>query len=60
MKGIDKNNIYDEYLYRQVKLMSTIGPSALPPDQLDRVSTSSNLICKTVIQFSFLISTIVL
>lgn len=37
MKGIDKNNIYDEYLHRQVKLMSTIGPSALPPDQLDRV-----------------------
>lgn len=37
MKQIDQNRIYDEQLYRQVKFMSNIGPSALPPDQLDRV-----------------------
>lgn len=37
MKQIDKNRIYDPQLYRQVNFMSNIGPSALPPDQLDRV-----------------------
>lgn len=37
MRLIDKNRIYDQQLYRQVMFMSNIGPSALPPDQLDRV-----------------------
>lgn len=37
MRQIDKNRIYDQQLYRQVNFMSNIGPSALPPDQLDRV-----------------------
>lgn len=39
MRQIDKNRIYDQQLYRQVNFMSNIGPSALPPDQLDRVIT---------------------
>lgn len=38
MRQIDQNRIFDQQLYRQVKFMSNIGPSALPPDQLDRVS----------------------
>lgn len=44
MRQIDTSFIYDEKLFRQVKLMSIIGPSALPPDQLDRVSTSCILL----------------
>lgn len=38
MSRIDKSKIVDQQLFRQVTLMSNIGPSALPPDQLDRVS----------------------
>lgn len=38
IQTIDKNHIYDDKLYRQVRFMSTIGPNALPPDQFDRVS----------------------
>lgn len=34
---VDKSQIFDQKLHRQVQLMSNIGPSALPPDQLDRV-----------------------
>jgi peptidyl-dipeptidase A len=37
IKLIDQSSIFDEKLYRQVKLLSSIGPSALPADQLDRV-----------------------
>jgi len=37
IKTIDQSSIYDEKLYRQIKLLAAIGPSALPPDQLDRV-----------------------
>jgi peptidyl-dipeptidase A len=37
IKLIDRSSIYDEELYRQVKLLASIGPSALPADQLDRV-----------------------
>ena len=37
IKLIDKSSVYDEKLYRQVKLLASIGPSALPADQLDRV-----------------------
>lgn len=37
MRHIDQSKIFDDKLYRQVRLMSIIGPSALPPDQLDRV-----------------------
>jgi hypothetical protein len=37
IKHIDQSSIYDEKLYRQVKLLASIGPSALPADQLDRV-----------------------
>jgi peptidyl-dipeptidase A len=37
LKVFDKTQIFDEQLYRQVKLLSSIGPSALPADQLDRV-----------------------
>lgn len=40
MRQIDKSRIYDQQLFRQVYFMSNIGPSALPPDQLDRVKTS--------------------
>lgn len=40
IKAIDQNSIFDEKLYRQVKLLASIGPSALPADQLDRVSFS--------------------
>lgn len=46
MRLVDKSNIFDEKLFRQVNLMSVIGPSALPPDQLDRVNyICSHLIC---------------
>lgn len=38
IQTIDKNAIFDDNLYRQVKFMSIIGPNALPPDQFDRVS----------------------
>lgn len=48
MRQIDTSFIYDEKLYRQVKLMSIIGPSALPPDQLDRVSAGQLLRYKTL------------
>ena len=44
-KTIDSSAINDEKLYRQLKLLSNVGPAALPADQLDRVS-------KTVFQFS--------
>lgn len=37
IKVIDQSTIFDENLYRQVKLLASIGPSALPGDQLDRV-----------------------
>lgn len=37
IKAIDQSTIFDEKLYRQVKLLASIGPSALPADQLDRV-----------------------
>lgn len=37
VKLIDQSSVFDENLYRQVKLLASIGPSALPPDQLDRV-----------------------
>lgn len=36
-KTIDQSSIYDEKLYRQLKLLSSAGPAALPADQLDRV-----------------------
>jgi peptidyl-dipeptidase A len=38
IKLIDQSSVFDDKLYRQVKLLSSIGPSALPADQLDRVS----------------------
>ena len=38
---IDQGVIFDESIYREVKLISTIGTAALPPDQLDRVSNHS-------------------
>lgn len=38
IQTIDKNRIYDDKLYRQVRYMSITGPNALPPDQFDRVS----------------------
>jgi hypothetical protein len=38
VKNIDSGLIYDEKLYRQLKLLASAGPSALPADQLDRVS----------------------
>lgn len=37
IKAIDQSTIFDEKLYRQVKHLASIGPSALPADQLDRV-----------------------
>ncbi|XP_055642821.1 angiotensin-converting enzyme isoform X2 [Toxorhynchites rutilus septentrionalis] len=42
MQRIDQSKIFDEKLYRQVRLMSIIGPSALPPDQLDRYNRIVN------------------
>lgn len=38
MKGVDKSKIFDKLLFRQADALSMIGPNALPPDQLDRVS----------------------
>lgn len=38
IQTIDKNRIFDDKLYRQIRFMSIIGPNALPPDQFDRVS----------------------
>lgn len=37
VKVIDHTSIRDEHLLRQLKLLASIGPSALPADQLDRV-----------------------
>ncbi|XP_053696511.1 angiotensin-converting enzyme [Sabethes cyaneus] len=42
MRHIDQTKIFDDKLYRQVRLMSIIGPSALPPDQLDRYNRIVN------------------
>ncbi|XP_065079551.1 angiotensin-converting enzyme [Ochlerotatus camptorhynchus] len=42
MSRVDQSKIFDEKLYRQVRLMSTIGPSALPPDQIDRYNRIVN------------------
>jgi hypothetical protein len=36
-RNIDQNFIFDEKLYRQLKLLKLAGPAALPADQLDRV-----------------------
>lgn len=43
VKTIDQSSIYDEKLYRQMKLLLSIGPSALPADQLDRVRIATTL-----------------
>jgi len=42
-KTIDSSAIYDEKLYRQLKLLKNVGPSALPADQLDRVCKILNI-----------------
>lgn len=42
MKQFDQSRIYDNSLYRQVRLMSIIGTNALPPDQLDRYNRIVN------------------
>lgn len=42
MKKVESNRIYDNDLYRQVRLMSVIGVNALPPDQLDRYNRIVN------------------
>lgn len=48
VKTVDQGLIFDEKIYRQLKLLASVGPSALPADQLDRVGcfffnkTSSN------------------
>ena len=41
VKTIDQSLIFDEKLYRQLKLLASVGPSALPADQLDRVGGRS-------------------
>lgn len=38
MDKIDKWDIRDRELLRQLRYLSVIGPSVLPPDQLNRVS----------------------
>lgn len=43
IQTIDKNRIFDDKLYRQVRYMSIIGPNALPPDQFDRVCIKGKL-----------------
>lgn len=35
---IEKDRVGDPRLWRQLRHLSVIGPAALPPDQLDRVS----------------------
>ncbi|CRK96558.1 CLUMA_CG009925, isoform A [Clunio marinus] len=42
IKLIDKTSLYDENLHRQLKLLASIGPSALPADQLDRYNRIIN------------------
>lgn len=42
MRKTEANRIYDNELYRQVRLMSVIGVNALPPDQLDRYNRIVN------------------
>lgn len=42
MQQIDQSRIYDNFLFRQVRLMSIIGTNALPPDQLDRYNRIVN------------------
>lgn len=42
MKLIDQSRLFDNNLYRQVRLMSVIGVNALPPDQLDRYNRIVN------------------
>uniref|UniRef100_A0A1B0GNY6 Angiotensin-converting enzyme n=1 Tax=Phlebotomus papatasi TaxID=29031 RepID=A0A1B0GNY6_PHLPP len=42
MKFVDRTGVFDDRLLRQVNLMSIIGASALPPDQLDRYNRLIN------------------
>ncbi|XP_016909807.2 angiotensin-converting enzyme isoform X1 [Apis cerana] len=39
---IDKNNIRDPVIRRRLRYLSVVGPSALPPDQLDRYNRVIN------------------
>ncbi|XP_031773861.1 angiotensin-converting enzyme [Apis florea] len=39
---IDKNNIRDPAIRRRLRYLSAVGPSALPPDQLDRYNRVIN------------------
>jgi hypothetical protein len=58
VKTIDSGLIYDEKLYRQLKLLASVGPSALPADQLDRVGchTCAVVIDLTMCKFNFILS----
>lgn len=40
---IDRNNIRDPSIRRRLRYLSIVGPSALPPDQLDRVINKNEL-----------------
>lgn len=40
---IDKDNIADPVIRRRLRYLSVVGPSALPPDQLDRVKNENEL-----------------
>lgn len=37
---IDVNSVRDPIIRRRLRYLSVVGPSALPPDQLDRVNAS--------------------
>lgn len=39
---IDINAIRDPVIRRRLRYLFVVGPSALPPDQLDRVSANRN------------------
>lgn len=42
ISGVGRQRITDPQIWRQLRYMSVIGPSALPPDQLDRVNIYKN------------------
>lgn len=43
LNQVDLNLVENPDLARQIRLLSVIGPAALPPDQLDRVSSSRHI-----------------
>lgn len=49
LNQVDLNLVENPDLARQIRLLSVIGPAALPPDQLDRVSSSRHIVAASCV-----------